>query len=174
MCRKQIPHDAIICTECDSYQDWRRYFGVSGTILSLLVALISVLTVAVPVIRSGLTPERSVVHCDVLRWNREAGTVAVVVSNSGTRPAAVQTLSLTSNASHTANPKVVFRADFPEPILEPGKYRVLSFQALNQSVPTKLDPVSLLQPENQLNLIVFPFAREQSCIPCENWGTFHE
>ena len=42
-----------------SYQGGLRRVGLSSTVLSLLVALVSVLTAAVPVLKDALTPKNS-------------------------------------------------------------------------------------------------------------------
>src|SRR5258708_30177036 len=47
-CREKIERGAKICIRCNQFQDWRRFFGLSSTILSLLVALVSVLSIAIP------------------------------------------------------------------------------------------------------------------------------
>src|SRR5215467_12617372 len=59
VCGEDIKKEARKCTHCDSYQDWRANVGFSNTVLSLLVALCSVLTVAVPVILDTVTPKNS-------------------------------------------------------------------------------------------------------------------
>jgi hypothetical protein len=45
VCGEEIRESARKCNHCDSYQDWRLNIGFSNTVLSLLVALCSVLTV---------------------------------------------------------------------------------------------------------------------------------
>src|SRR5882724_7238207 len=144
LCREQIPSGAKICTKCDSYQDWRRYFGVSSTVLSLLVALVSVLTVAVPVVRNALTPDRSDVRCSVLEWS--AGGVTLVVSNRGVRPAILKNLRLKPVTSTGRETNIIFAADFADPLLEPGKFRTVRFHRVIGSVQADLDPVAKLQP----------------------------
>lgn len=42
ICRKGLPRRAIYCTECRSYQDWRRHIPGSQVTLSLLAALFAV------------------------------------------------------------------------------------------------------------------------------------
>ena len=48
-CGEEIANSARKCIHCDTYQDWRRYLTFSSTVLALLVALLSVATVAGPV-----------------------------------------------------------------------------------------------------------------------------
>lgn len=43
-CQKVMPAKAIVCVECKSFQNWRKYLDYSSTALSLMIALISVTT----------------------------------------------------------------------------------------------------------------------------------
>lgn len=62
VCRNQIPVGALKCTECDSFQNWRRYLEFSSLALSLLVALISVSGIVIPALVKSLDPPRSKVQ----------------------------------------------------------------------------------------------------------------
>jgi hypothetical protein len=90
-CRAIIPSDARICNECKSFQDWRGYLSVSSTMLALLVALVSVVTTAAPVIVRELTPLRSHVVAGSPVWNitENVSQLSVIVTNVGTLPAAL-------------------------------------------------------------------------------------
>jgi hypothetical protein len=68
VCRKSIPVGALKCTECDSFQDWRRHLNLSSTVLSLLVALISVSTVAFPIFQKALHKPRSDVRVALVQY----------------------------------------------------------------------------------------------------------
>ena len=59
VCAEEIKKAARICIKCNSYQDWRANLSVSNTVLALLVALISVLTAAVPALKQTFTPKNS-------------------------------------------------------------------------------------------------------------------
>jgi hypothetical protein len=61
VCQEPIKLHASKCIHCGSYQDWRSNisFSLSTSVLSLLVALITVLTAAVPVLKEALTPKNS-------------------------------------------------------------------------------------------------------------------
>ena len=48
LCQETIHLDAVKCAKCQSYQDWRRYLTIGNTAFALLVALITVVTVAGP------------------------------------------------------------------------------------------------------------------------------
>jgi hypothetical protein len=58
-CGLDIPSVARVCTHCDAYQDWRRHLSFSSTILSLLIALFSVLTVLIPVLKDHVREKKS-------------------------------------------------------------------------------------------------------------------
>jgi hypothetical protein len=84
-----MPEQANKCTQCGSVQNWERYLGFSGTILGLLVALISVLTFALP-IWSGLIIPRAARPSAVLVEVDDSGRATFTVSNGGTAPAAIE------------------------------------------------------------------------------------
>jgi hypothetical protein len=138
----------------------------------LLVALVSVLTVAVPVIRNALTPDRSDVRCSLLSWN--IAGVTVLVSNRGVRPAVLKNLRLKSVASTQPGTQIVFAGDFTDLLLEPGKFRIVKFHRVVGSVQADLDPIVNFQSDYVLVLEIFPFASESSLTSCENWRDFRE
>ena len=45
-CASKIPASAIKCVKCGSYQNYRRYFEFGNTTIALLIALISVVSLA--------------------------------------------------------------------------------------------------------------------------------
>jgi hypothetical protein len=87
VCAEPIKQAARICNQCKSYQDWRANINVSSTVLSLLVALVTVLTAAVPAIKSALTPEDS--QLSFVFQDASFDSIGILVSNSGIRPGAV-------------------------------------------------------------------------------------
>lgn len=87
-CREEIKPGARKCVRCDSYQDWRRFLSMSSSVLALLIALISVLTVAVPIIVVAVHPNKSDLVVAVQDVS-SARTFRLFVSNQGNRPAAL-------------------------------------------------------------------------------------
>jgi hypothetical protein len=75
---------AIRCTACGSYQNWRRYFDFSAVILSLLVALISVVAAVGPQIAALLPPWGS--DLNIRSYYFSADTVSFIVENNGNKP----------------------------------------------------------------------------------------
>ncbi len=49
-CETDLTDHQNKCLECESWQNWRRFIAISDSSLALLVALLSVLTVVVPVL----------------------------------------------------------------------------------------------------------------------------
>ena len=85
-CAKPMPAAGLKCTECDSYQDWRRFSTVSAPVLSLLVALIAVLTVALPIAANAFFPNS---RMDAKPAGASARHLFAFVSNGGVRPGLV-------------------------------------------------------------------------------------
>src|SRR5262245_16368653 len=91
-CGEEIAASARKCIHCDSYQDWRRFFGFSSPVLALLVALVSVATFAVPVFRDVLAPKDS--HLTGSFQGFVDDEPVFVVSNSGNRAGTVGEASI--------------------------------------------------------------------------------
>jgi hypothetical protein len=89
VCCEPINEKASRCIHCQSEQAELRYrLGFSGTVLSLLVALASVLAVAVPAIKDVLTPRNS-----AFRFSYQTitdGSLKILVSNVGIRPGSLR------------------------------------------------------------------------------------
>lgn len=94
-CALAIPANALLCSTCGSYQDWRGWLAVSSTILALLVALISVTTAAVPAIVQAFEQEESSVRVSnvVLRDMR----LSAIAANAGRRPATIAEVAIHSD-----------------------------------------------------------------------------
>jgi hypothetical protein len=88
VCGEPIRQTARKCIKCGSYQGWFSGLGLSASILALLTALLSVATVAVPVIRDALTPKDSSLAFS-LQGEGSPDVISVLVTNSGIRPGTV-------------------------------------------------------------------------------------
>ena len=84
VCKEPMNPGAIRCTRCNSYQNWRRYFDFSAVVLSLLVALVSVVSAVGPQIVALLPPWGSNLQIRSYYFNED--TVSLIVENSGNRP----------------------------------------------------------------------------------------
>jgi hypothetical protein len=132
-CGNQIPVSARKCSKCGSWQDWRAEIGISTDVLALLVALVTVLTAAIPVIISLLTPDQSRIGVSVARvatnedYTDPEMQLQAYFTNSGNRPGLVIKRVIIeafdannqTQAAATANPE--------QPVqLEPGKSALVS------------------------------------------------
>jgi hypothetical protein len=83
-CKEPIYPRARRCNACGSFQDWRRFFDFSAVILSLLVALVSVLSAIVPQIANLLPPWGSKLKVSSYYFSTDA--VSLLVENRGNKP----------------------------------------------------------------------------------------
>ena len=80
-CQEPIHPKAKLCKTCKSYQDWRRHFSFSAVVLSLLVALISVISAVGPRIISWLPPSGSRLEIKSFYYSTDA--IVLIVENEG-------------------------------------------------------------------------------------------
>lgn len=85
VCKGAIHSGAQKCIHCESFQDWRSHFGFSAVVLSLLVALISVITASVPVLQRVATPNLADVRYAIVGCSTD--DIRVLASNVGNRVA---------------------------------------------------------------------------------------
>jgi hypothetical protein len=78
-----MPADGLKCTECGSFQNWRRVLSFSSEILALLIALISVLGIAIPEFAKWLNRHS---HTQVRIVGGSEEDLLVVVMNTGREP----------------------------------------------------------------------------------------
>lgn len=91
-CGTQIPVGAKLCSVCKSYQNWLGSINNSALILSLLVALFSVLSTAVPAVRNALRPDRSDLR--LKRFYYTESGVSLIVNNTGRMPGFVSSCKM--------------------------------------------------------------------------------
>ena len=80
-CQEPIHPKAKLCKTCKSYQDWRRHFSFSAVVLSLLVALVSVISAVGPRIISWLPPSGSRLEIKSFYYSTDA--IVLIVENEG-------------------------------------------------------------------------------------------
>jgi hypothetical protein len=86
VCQHLIPLNADCCNECKSYQDWRRHIPGSQVTLSLLIALVAVLTPAVTTVNWILDYPS---HTSAALVTADAQKIVLIVWNTGRKPSAV-------------------------------------------------------------------------------------
>lgn len=96
-CKLEIPAEATICTHCDSYQDWRRFFAVGDMTLTSIIALFSVLGIAIPIIMDAIRPKSAILHFEVFQGVDR--TITLLVSNTGTLDGYIGSASLVADGN---------------------------------------------------------------------------
>ena len=104
ICKENICRNAVICPHCKNFQNWRRHLGLSSTFLSILLALISVLTVFITVASNSMTKNDSGIHASVFSWQRaffnkqgemtQVLVTDIFVTNNGKKPGAIKAISV--------------------------------------------------------------------------------
>lgn len=83
VCKKPIPAEGLKCTECNSFQDWRRILPFSTEILALLIALLSVFGFALPEVAKWRNRHS---HTQVRIIGASEEDLLVIVMNTGREP----------------------------------------------------------------------------------------
>ena len=112
-CAAPIRVRAKKCTECDTYQDWRRYLPFSSTVLSLLIALFFVVGLSVPPIIGVLREQNANLHEAII--SGRAGSIQegpeyvpalcvdLLITNSGKLPGVVKAVAVKLKDDNTWN-----------------------------------------------------------------------
>lgn len=191
-CSSKIPDSARKCTHCNAFQDWRRFLSVGNSSLSLVVALIAVLSIAVPVIGDSIVPKYERVSARVVTQmtdDRLGGKVLVVlVSNAGTAPAFIEpnaNLSVTgTRLGHPVdlNPCAKPESDLPcieytpvsNLLIEPASQRVL-LSGPRDEFPDVADPDDSPNAKCELSIKVHQVdggkRTEKHAYTCFDWNT---
>ena len=128
MCRMPIPRAARKCHQCGSRQGRLRVLDLLTTSLALVIALISVLTVTVPILLTSIRGGYSTLTIDAPHVHDEY--VTLIARNTGTRPAVITSAQL------------VFAGFYDD-------------GSALQPLPLRIDP-RLIQPEGATELTLNP------------------
>jgi hypothetical protein len=102
-CKEIINTDAAKCIHCGSFQNWRRHLDFGSSILSMMIAFISVVTVFITVVANSTMENNSNINASIINWQRSFITdgqiyqvlnVEIFVTNTGQRPGAVKTVAI--------------------------------------------------------------------------------
>lgn len=125
-CREPIHSDAKLCKHCGTHRGWRKHLALSSTVLALLVALISVITAALPVFIKAFRPARSQVELKISRVSFD--TLFVIASNYGDRPGSVAGGAILSVGNLQLGRPVILLNAQSERFIPPGISRELGFR----------------------------------------------
>lgn len=133
VCREEIKLGAKKCIHCSNYQDFRRFFTVGTTVLSLLIALLSVSGIVVPVL-VDLT-QKDDASIEFVPVSSKPLTLFVLVSNTGKRAGTFNSGSLIFPNGRGYS-KLLFKVDDVESgatFVQPGKSILLRLVRFRQS-----------------------------------------
>jgi len=152
ICRKSIEMGAIKCTECGSFQNWRRHFSISTVVLSLLIALISVTTTAIQVSKGLLAKEQSDIRFSIVRYGPDS--IMIMGSNLGDRAGALRhaTLAIKSKDKVVNTYNLVW--EDVDLVIKPGSWRLFNMKPAINSTTINLIQVESIE-ENCLHSIKF-------------------
>ena len=144
VCGEPINLIALKCIHCSSEQArWRLRLGLSRTVLSLLVALVSVLTAALPALKDFLTERNSDLSISFQVADKES--LAFLITNRGARPGSISTAVLdihTPKPWRTLRLEIVrmFSSGVPNPrdldprgpaqIIDPGRSLLINYSTM--------------------------------------------
>lgn len=135
-CGSAIPLLAKKCKECDSYQDFRRYTALSSTVLGLLVALVSVLSLGLPPVIRLLSSKmhESDIYAAVVETTSRT-EMAFFVSNVGSGPGAVRNVHVWKDGLDST--MLILMPVGGSPVLGPNEAKVVVFKlpGIGGSVP---------------------------------------
>jgi hypothetical protein len=130
VCCEEIQTGARKCIRCDSYQDWRRFLFFGNTLLSLLIAFLSVSAITLPVIIKYINGDYSNVQLSYFVFT-ETG-IGLVLNNNGTKPGTLKSCKV--NLINKNNPQIIiqsFTCDldhrYPSRIINPSGVSDLYF-----------------------------------------------
>jgi hypothetical protein len=111
--------------------DWRRYVNVSSSVVSLLIALISVMALSVQHIKGVFDKGHSNVRVAVVRTS--PGMISLLAFNDGNRPGAVSPAEFDVYDSRVGNVQYMMVPKDGAFIVEPGKEKQIDlvFQEKN-------------------------------------------
>ena len=132
LCSDTIAAAAIKCRHCEGYQGHWFFLNLSAPVLSLLVALVSILALAVPAMVATLARDQSDVRISFQYF--EDGTAHFVVSNPGTRPGSVGEVYLDYGPQGERFP---LRSQSPRRTVSPGTSQDMAFTL---TCPSDLGP----------------------------------
>lgn len=91
-CFEPIQPHARKCPICDSYQDWRRHLQIGSSVLALMVALVSVVALATPLLVQTFEEDKS--EIDIAFTGIVKNRAFFMATNSGNRPATITAMRL--------------------------------------------------------------------------------
>lgn len=126
-CGVFIPHRAKVCPKCGSVQAFGGLLNVSQITLSLTIALLTVLGIVVPALKTALTPNQSQTHFELIEMNKDFQLV-LLASNAGNRSSYLRRVSIEFPKFPQANRDLDILGETEERVFKPGGQKILRLE----------------------------------------------
>ena len=152
VCGELIKKNALKCVHCASYQDWHAKLGAGSSILGVLVAVVSVLAVAVPILINTFCLKNA--SMSLTFQGADDKTIQILASNVGSRPGSVNRyamldVEMKGGRSHAI--RLVRDGSSAPVVVDEDKNATLQYQIYSQEEPPEI-PSDLNDPFfDQLN-----------------------
>ncbi|HEX5793236.1 MAG TPA: hypothetical protein VFY01_08140 [Rheinheimera sp.] len=160
MCRHDMPQGARKCTVCGEYQGrWHRW--LSGNVLSGLIALVPICTLAFSFIHDRFEPKASDLQFTLTRCN--AKQIELFASNLGNRAAILTHAEFSSNGAQYQPLQI--RLDVANKLIGGSETRAIVLATIDTISPGGLVPFSERETANcnvKVRLHSVSFAQKQS------------
>lgn len=144
-CRSYIPEESKICSRCNSVQFFWGYVNVSQLTLSLLVALISLLVAAVPLIKSLLARDHSKTSFSIVELTK-SDKLMVLARNEGNEASYLKSVIFEfGRFKKTSRELIVEMGEAnKDKVILPGKHRIFYLSVVTFDVAEEPHSVKAL------------------------------
>ena len=138
-CKEPIRINAIKCFHCEQFQNWKRHLVFSGIVLSLLIALFSVIGVVTPIVQKAFITERASLKLAVISGNYNK--IQFMLSNLGKRSAVISEVTIVSDIKGNNKSDILY-PDILGKVIEPDKsYSILTITKDQHIIPSAIPPI---------------------------------
>jgi len=149
VCGEPIKKNALKCVHCASYQDWHAKLGAGSSILGVLVAAISVLAVAVPILINTLSLKNASIS--LIFQGADEKTIQILASNAGSGPGSVNRYAMLDIETKRGSgaTRLVRNGSSMPIVIDEGKNVTLQYQLFY----TQEDPIEI--PVSDFSELIF-------------------
>lgn len=141
ICAIGIPASAKKCTHCQGFQGrFRGILNIGVPTMALLVAFVTVLGHAIPMISTALESPRDDLRLRVVTFDAESNRIELFVSNLGRRPGALSSALLRvppEAAALTTVPAIRLTLESTTRLISPGDSKIVELHAPAGVLPRK-------------------------------------
>ena len=107
-CGEKISVSATKCSKCQGFQNWRRHFELSSVMIAMLVALVSVTSLALPIIYPYFYPPFSNIEIGNAQLETPPGAIfepdiiTLTATNMGERPGHIRSIIFLFHSDQTS------------------------------------------------------------------------